>query len=387
MGKTGWNLIHNALNIVLAIWMLEEVYHNVSLFDDLRSAAPLMIALLLIFMISNLIGIPKIVGIFLLIQKLGKLIGGLLSGYSFVYFQLGQTRYIKINGKLIRRNYPKSLSETSLMMDPPDKGPDRYPYRLYMLGEALILFVFAAIGFTLYYLTGRSPVPFCFFYIPSFFSALLFFGHILPLYRNNFMTNSYQVFKVFPHDPSVKSAHYYLMKLQSLQAQADHIEDIPQQLVQAVIDLEYSNPENMIVAQLLLLKADYLLTRKERVAAIECYQAIRNSSIYQEMRMLAQFSLLLAELTGECRKEEVEKLYDDDLKKSSIMNSGLSITKRLLYAYYLLHENNESAAQEELRAFIDIVSDYQDPLIFTDEWDGIHEIEMKKYGKIITERV
>lgn len=268
----------------------------------------------------------------------------------------------------------------------PYEGPDRYPYRLNMLSEALILFVFACIGFTLYFLSGRSAIPFFVLYIPSFYLSILFIGHILPLYKNNFMTCSYQVFKVFPNHPSIKSANYYLMKLQSLHAQVDHIEDVPPLLIQALIDHDYSHPENTIVLQLLILKAEHLFARNEKAAAQDCYKTILNASVLPELKLVAQFCLLLSELTGECRKDEIEALFDADLIKSTIMTSSIPTAKRLLYGYYLLHENNEAAAQEELRAFIKVISAYPEFIIVTDERDGIHEIEMKYYGRIVTER-
>ncbi len=56
-------------------------------------------------------------------------------------------------------------------------------------------------------------------------------------------------------------------------------------------------------------------------------------------------------------------------------------TKRFMYAYYLLYENNPALAQKELEEFEKIIAANPDKIDVTNEWDEIRKIQRCKIWK------
>ena len=97
--------------------------------------------------------------------------------------------------------------------------------------------------------------------------------------------------------------------------------------------------------------------------------------------------MLFLELIGECRHEEIEKYFDSSVTTYFKKHKRNPSTKRILYAFRLLYENNPSAAQKEFDDFKKIIAVYPDLIDVNSEWDAIRKIQRRKLWKDSGERI
>lgn len=83
----------------------------------------------------------------IIIHESGHLIFGLLSGYGFSSFRIGNIMLVKINGKLQWKRYSLMGTAGQCLMVPPDKPLEQQPVVLYHLGGSIMNFVSAILFF------------------------------------------------------------------------------------------------------------------------------------------------------------------------------------------------------------------------------------------------
>jgi hypothetical protein len=264
-------------------------------------------------------------------------------------------------------------------MNPPETGPEKCPYRLYLLGGNILILAFTFVGLFLFYWFQRNVFAYLFGFLPAFLSILVGLILIVPYKSNGTATNTYLAFFAIPKHPSVRSAHYYVNRLFPILFEIDSMREFPSQIIDEVINHDYSLLEYQHVALLLELKARFHLYRNESEEEKFCYDTIYNSPVTSPtIKRSAQMYLLFHELTNECRSQEVEKYYDDSLKSYYMKVPKSPSTKRMMYAYWLLYKNNAALAQKELEEFEKIIASYPDKIDVIDEWDAIREIQRCK---------
>lgn len=90
--------------------------------------------------IAGLVGICAFVVseiVLIIAHEAGHLVGGLLSGYKFVSFRIGNLTFIRKNGHLKIKKYSLAGTGGQCLMCPPDGDPDTVPTTLYLAGGLL----------------------------------------------------------------------------------------------------------------------------------------------------------------------------------------------------------------------------------------------------------
>lgn len=75
--------------------------------------------------------------VLIIAHEAGHLVGGLLSGYKFVSFRIGNLTFIRKNGHLKIKKYSLAGTGGQCLMCPPDGDPDTVPTTLYLAGGLL----------------------------------------------------------------------------------------------------------------------------------------------------------------------------------------------------------------------------------------------------------
>jgi len=94
------------------------------------------------------LGWQAAVHLHMVIQAVGQLLFGLLTGYRFSSFWIGPFMWVRINGQLKRKRTPVSGVISLCSMNPP-KQLDKQPFALHLLGGSITNLIFSLIFFIL----------------------------------------------------------------------------------------------------------------------------------------------------------------------------------------------------------------------------------------------
>ena len=91
------------------------------------------------------------------------------------------------------------------------------------------------------------------------------------------------------------------------------------------------------------------------------YKLFSSPKLLPFYKNFAQMELLFLELIGQCRKEEVDRLYTKQLKKFMKSIKGYPNTQRTLYAYAVRFSKDEEAAKKAKANFEKVLKTYPTP--------------------------
>ena len=101
---------------------------------------------LLIGEISVILCVIVVFLLHIIIHEAGHFVFGLLSGYRFSSFRIGNIMFIKKNGKLQVKKFSVMGTGGQCLMVPPECSWEQLPYRLYNLGGPLMNILFSVAG-------------------------------------------------------------------------------------------------------------------------------------------------------------------------------------------------------------------------------------------------
>jgi hypothetical protein len=304
------------------------------------------------FIRPAIIAVVFCVGIYLhiIVHEGGHLVAGKLSGYGFVSFRVGSFTLVKKDGKLVRRKYGIAGTGGQCLMSPPDVADCeyKYPFVLYNLGGALANFAVSAVFLTIGILTTAYIASV--FVIVAVVGVLIGLSNIIPLKLGG-ISNDGMNAVLCRKDMQIRRAMWIQLKFAALITQGVRVRDIPQEWVENI-----GIPKDPVTGFLTGLRCSYLLEKGEFVQlqkyAHEILEAAADSKGMMELhKNELRCELLFCELIGECRTDEVEKLYTEKLREHIKGLSTHLSRRRLMYAYERLFTKNNVKAEKALTDF------------------------------------
>lgn len=310
------------------MWMIPNDFRDASFF-----AVPIV---LFIFFFAYLFHI--------LIHEAGHLIFGLLSGYTFVSFRVGNLTLIRRDGKFkfTSMNIPGTGGQC--LMSPPPYNAGNYPYLLYNLGGVLINLITSAIAFlfvreTFSIYTNLALVAF------ALGGILALVSNALPIKVGGIPTDGHNIRSIH-QDPDMKYAFWLQLKANALFSEGVRPKDLP------YFDEPKKFDEEKLVEPLItsayLLGYNYLLDLHHFDEAKEYLEVLL--SHIDEFIPLYQSALkierLFLELIGENDPEVIERYYDEDLVNYIKLTENWIDRKRFYMAYEWFHNEDADAAME-----------------------------------------
>jgi len=297
--------------------------------------------------------VALIIGLFLhlILHEAGHLIGGLLSGYRFVFFNVLSLTVIKENGKLVRKKYSAPGALGCCLLSPPDMKNGTYPHKLYISGGFLVNFLVSAICISLFYCYADSADFWARVFL-VFGIVGAFFGIINFIPQKVLAVSDGYVFFHLGNEKNVatRRALWSYMRIQTLDTEGISPRNIPVELFDWV---DINGIEGVIDFQIVCKRYEYLLARQEMNEAKTLMQALCDNSyrVADVQKVSCYGELLFLELIGECRQEEITRLYTKELKDYiKTAHSELNVL-RLMYAYTSLALKDEAKAKEYLDLF------------------------------------
>ena len=285
--------------------------------------------------------------IHIIIHEAGRLIAGKLSGYEFVSFRVGSLVIIREEGRLVRKRYALLGTVGQCLMSPPDVADTqyKYPFVFYNLGGGLANILFSILFFIMGLLTWGYISEILF--VLALAGCFLGLMNIIPLKLSGMANDGFSIITCRKRIES-RRALWIQLKFAALITQGVRPCDMPQEWVENI-----DTPTDALTGFLPGLRYSYLLDKCEIEHASDYIKSVLENpgKMLELHKSELQCELLFCELVTECRADEIEKLYTEELRKH-IKASSTHVSKhRLMYAYELLYVKNEAEANEVLETF------------------------------------
>ena len=310
----------------------------------------LRIIIVLVLIVASII-LSEVVGS--TFHEIGHVIGGLLSGYTFVYFGCFGLVWIKENGKWVKKNSNTKGKKGVSLLSPPELKEGTFPFRLFYFSGSFMNLVLAGICALLFFLSAGHFTSFAkVFLIIGLKSLMDFIMNLVPFNIDGVLNDGYLLFNLGKEKNAGLSLKYWRnLRIQGFIAQGNRPKDIPETYYQwANI---HKKIEDSFVLEAGLIRYKQLMDKKEFQGAKECIQTISRNlgSTLSQNQPLLNIELMFHELIGECREKKIKQLETKELAqyaKDSSLNESI---QRTSYAYSRLFSRDDGQAKRHLELF------------------------------------
>ncbi|MBO5198411.1 MAG: hypothetical protein J6B85_07840 [Lachnospiraceae bacterium] len=295
------------------------------------------------------------------VHEAGHLICGLISGYEFASYRIGNLMFVKKEGKLCLKKYSLAGTGGQCLMTPPRPYCDDIPFLLYNFGGSIANLILAAISLLLYPAVSAPMLRLFFLFLAAAGAALALMNGI-PM-RSGKLNNDGSNAMALRKNPGARRCFWAQMQMNGELTNEVRIKDMPEEWFEMP---DRKARENSICAS----SAVFCLSRAMDELKFEEAERIGKEilaypgALVGIHRLMTEAELLYCELLKKCgywRTEshsegtapeaaepvEMSKELKQFLKSASTLPSAL----RIQYAYELIENQNEAAAEKCLAAF------------------------------------
>ncbi len=286
--------------------------------------------------------------IHIVLHEGGHLIAGLLSGYKFYGFRVKSLALIKRQNKKYKlKRMPLNGTSGQCLMYYPDYQIGKTPYKFFNLNGCIVNIIVGTIALIIGLTVKDNSLKSCLF--QSFGIISLVFGvtNIIPCKFRGIKNDGYNTLEISKNTDTLE-CYFITLNTFALLTIADTCADFPKDIVTKILKKDFSKSDltNDFVITAYLCQADLYYETGDFEKAYEMQKSImNNNSIIKIARIEAQCECLFFDLIkGE--KENVDKLYTDELKNYIKATLPSPARQRLMYTYYKFYENNEEEVQK-----------------------------------------
>ena len=303
-----------------------------------------ILSVIAVTLVSIGIGIP----LNLIIHELGHLLGGLLTGWKFVFFSIFKLAFVKRNGNIqVVKCKPNGLNG-SVALSPPQLKNDMIPYKGYFFSGALMNILVAGICFPLFFHFASHMTFLARTFLVIGLLSLDGIANLVPILGAN-ATDGYQLLTLGSKQNIEARLNFWrASRLSALTVDGCPPRDIPTSYFQGITSTSRIN--DMYSFGVALAKYLHLFDKGEEEKALLYLQDLQEL-VATPYRPQVNIYLLFHELIGECREEEVNRLYTEEIQKIARAYRFDIGVQRVLYAYARLFAKDTQMAKEQLEAF------------------------------------
>lgn len=284
----------------------------------------------------------------IIVHEAGHLLGGRLSGYTFVSFRVGNIMIARENGKLVRKKHTVAGTAGQCLLSPPDMVDGKFPLVLYNAGGGVMNLLLGAASFGLFVLlSGLLSVGFLVSAVIGLFMALF---NLIPLRLGMVPNDGYNMLLMGREEnAAARRAFWVLLRANGMFTNGTRPRDLPTEW----LDWIESGPlDDPMVASATTLQYAYLLDKGDTAEARARMQfLLDNATLTGVHKNELLCELLFLELIRECRPPEIEKLYTKELQDYIKLTATYASRQRLLYGYHRLFTKDTTAAERHLALF------------------------------------
>ena len=316
-----------------------------SIVQDIPAIILSLVIMLIMFLVQTII------------HELGHMICGLISGYKFSSFRVGNIILLKDNGKFKIKKY--SLPGTGgqcIMIPTSEKGED-IPIILYNLGGALLNLITALLALLALVVFGGNAIvdaALKLFMVIGVLSALL---NGIPMSSNQLDNDGMNIITL-KKSPEARKAFVNNFLIYEKLTEGKLLREIPEELFDINMEdkVEDSISAGVITNKFLRLidlwkpeeameLGEYILEHVEKI------NGVHKNIVKQEMVYCA--------IMLNYPKDKISEMYmDKELTQYLKMAANVISTPRIKYVYALLVEQDEKEAEKQYNNFYKIMKSY-----------------------------
>ena len=286
----------------------------------------------------------------LLLHEGGHCVAGLLSGYRFVSFRIGNITLLRTNNKLRIKRFSLEGTAGQCLMMPPQKPIDDIPTGLYNLGGVLFNIIFSIIGIIIFILTTSASVASCSI-IFAMIGILLALINGIPMKVGGVSNDGNNVLYL-NKDTKAKEAFVYQLITNALVQDGTRPAELPDEYLSFDTDFDYKDP---LAVNWLILSASVLIDRQEYDRAYTILNhAMQHSKEIMQLFVyeIACELVYTALITGHI--EQAKELYNKDLARYIEQHKNvMSAKQRISCAIALYIDKDAEKAQQIYREVCD----------------------------------
>lgn len=287
-----------------------------------------------------------------LLHLLGRLLGGLLTGYRMGCLQIRHFQFLRVNGRTIFRFRHGKRLEYGCNLFPPESNEDgRFPFFLYWLGGTLLCLLLSIALMVLSSSLFNHHVVSTVLYVFSVTGLIYAMLTGIPMTNKYGSCNSGFIALQLAQDEQSLHADWIRMKIFEAICHGRPLQQMPDEWFSVPLREEM---ENQQVAHLALSAVDRMILNGQYDDAahlaeeLDCF-----GNVPPSLRDYLAYQRFFLELVvGENRPEELSRLLtvkQESYLKKPVGNDFHHLIPR--YAYMLLHEHDEAKAQSVKAAF------------------------------------
>ena len=329
-----------------AVMLYIVLFTDIMLSGFLEKAEEIQASKLVLSCLLSLISLILAIFLQVILHEGGHLLLGLATGYRFVSFRIGNLTLIKEEGKFRFKRFSISGTGGQCLLSPPDGPYEQMPYFWYNAGGVLMNLLTASGALALWIAYPDMPLPLHVFLLFFFFCGFLFtLMNGIPMKAAGITNDAYNLILM---QRDVNARRYLALQL-AVNAEAQkgvRLKDMPDEWFP---NDEVTDYRDLLQVAVRLLYISRYMDRKEFETARALFSEMEphKGEIIGLYAREIECELLFLELIGKRRKEEVERLYTDGVKKHiQLYKAVMSSKPRLLCALALHWEHQPERAKE-----------------------------------------
>lgn len=333
------------INIILSI--LFTVVLILSLNNHLNSVSEEKeIFLMIIFFLSIYITMY----VQLIIHELGHLIFGLMSGYKFSSFRIGNIMLLKSGGKLKFKKLTITGTAGQCLMSPPDMKEDKMPVILYNLGGALLNTISCIILFIIYLFIKNNDFVSIIFELSIAYGIYFAALNAIPMKTGTIDNDGYNALSL-TINPDAQKAFWIQLKINEMQSKGTRLKNMPEEWFYIPKPIEM---KNNLIASVAVFTCNRMMDQHNFEEANQKMKQIlrAKTAIVGIHRNLLVCDRVYCELITD-NKNLAKKLMTPELKNFMKSMKDFPSVIRTEYAYTLLLEEDIEKANAIKKQFIE----------------------------------
>lgn len=280
----------------------------------------------------------------LIIHEAGHLVAGLISGYGFGSFRVGNLMFIKDNGKIKIKKHTVAGTGGQCLMVPPKMVDGKFPVIFYNLGGVLMNLLFSVVFVLLAKAFDRGTFGYAFSSLMALAGFITALTNGIPLKLGMINNDGSNARELYKNEEAMRTFHNQFMTVAAL-GDGKRLCEMPEDWFFMPSE---SGLNNSITISGAVFRVNWLLDRCKREEALELinYLLVADSALIGLHRYLLtcdKITILL--LQGDDDECVVNMLSDKQLEVFfKQMKNNISVV-RTQYAIALLLDNDENKAK------------------------------------------
>ena len=310
-------------------------------------------------MVVLFLGIYGAMLIQIIVHEAGHLVFGLISGYDFSSFRIGNMMFLKEDGKIKLRKFSIAGTAGQCLMSPPDLVDGKMPVVLYNLGGCIFNLIASAIFGVLACVSGDNPIAFIIFVVFAVIGVAFALTNGIPLMVGPISNDGHNAMSL-GKNPKAMQAFWLQLKVNNEQAKGKRLKEMPESWFPIPAD---EDMQNGLIVALGVFRVSWLMDQLRLEEAAEYIEELLNkgTGIIGLHRSLLINERIYCELVAKDNVSEAMYLHNAEYEKFVKSMKTTPSVIRSEYAYALLAEKDEKKAEELLVLFEKVAKTYPYP--------------------------